>query len=157
MARMSRASRSFSWPTEGSSRCLSAPVLAPDEIARVALGFEVNSAFARELQDLIGVRVTFQPGAEGPQLETTPAIRVLEGVEYLAMTTRISTAAPAVDIALLKPMDEVLAPYRQLAKNLGLVFGATLFAARQRGTLPGPQRGPPGATAVARRAARCVR
>jgi diguanylate cyclase len=106
-----------------------APVLAPDEIARVALGFEVNSAFARELQDLIGVRVAFQPGAEGPQLGTTPAIRTVDGVEYLAMTSRISTVAPTVDIALLKPMDEVLAPYRQLAMNLGLVFGATLFAA----------------------------
>ena len=36
-----------------------APVRAPDEIARVALGFAVDAALARELRDLVGVDVAF--------------------------------------------------------------------------------------------------
>ena len=105
-----------------------APMLAPDEIARVALGFEAGAALTRELQDLIGVQVAFRTGDAGSMPHARPVVTSLGGAEYLAMATRVSSGAPAVDVALMKPMDEVLAPYRQLAANLGLIFGATLLA-----------------------------
>jgi diguanylate cyclase (GGDEF)-like protein len=106
-----------------------APVLAPDEIARVALGFEVDDAFAREIQDLVGVRVEFRHGEAADRAEPAPSVQQRDGAEYLTMATRVSGAAPEVYVALLKPMDEVLAPYRRLARNLALIFGATLLAA----------------------------
>jgi diguanylate cyclase len=109
-----------------------APVRAPDEIARVALGFTVNAALARELRDLVGVEVAFlTDNTQGPlaAVGVTPAVVKLAEGDYLAMHTRLSTAQPNVDIALFKPMNEVLAPYRQLAMNLSLIFGLTLAAA----------------------------
>lgn len=109
-----------------------APVRAPDEIARVALGFTVNEALARELRELIGVDVAFVTDAtRGPltAVGATPAVVNLADGEYLAMVTRLSSVGPNVDIALFKPMNEVRAPYRQLAFNLSLIFGVTLVAA----------------------------
>ena len=109
-----------------------ASVRAPDEIARVALGFTVDATLASELRDLVGVQVAFMTDStRGPMSEVgaTPAVVQLSDGLHLAMLTRLSTVKPNVDIALLKPMDEVLAPYRQLAFNLSLIFGATLVAA----------------------------
>jgi len=126
-----------------------APVLAPDEIARIVLGFSVDVGLAQELRDLVGVDVAFLTGAEGAQraragtvaslldprvsvgepLRASPAVVALGGVDYLATAAHLSTASPSLDIALFKPMDEVMAPYRQLALNLGLIIGATLAAA----------------------------
>ena len=109
-----------------------APVRAPDEIARVALGFIVNAALAREMRDLVGVDVAFMTDSTRGSLAAvgaTPAVVKLADGDYLAMRTRLSTAQPNVDIALFKPMTEVRAPYRQLALNLSLIFGVTLAAA----------------------------
>jgi diguanylate cyclase (GGDEF)-like protein len=109
-----------------------APVRAPDEIARVALGFTVNAALAREMRDLVGVDVAFMTDSTRGSLAAigaTPTVVQFDAGEYLAIRTRLSTAQPNVDIALYKPMTEVLAPYRQLAFNLSLIFGVTLAAA----------------------------
>jgi diguanylate cyclase len=117
-----------------------APVRAPDEIARVALGFTVNAALAREMHDLVGVDVAFMTDSTRGSLAAvgaTPAVVKFADGDYLAMRTRLSTAQPNVDIALYKPMTEVLAPYRQLALNLSLIFGATLAAAVTAGVYLG--------------------
>jgi diguanylate cyclase (GGDEF)-like protein len=109
-----------------------APVRAPDEIARVALGFAVNDTLAREMRDLVGVDVTFLTDTTRDSMAAVgalPAVVRLSNGDYLAMLTRLSTVQPNVDIALSKPMDEVLAPYHQLALNLSFIFGATLIAA----------------------------
>jgi diguanylate cyclase (GGDEF)-like protein len=78
---------------------------------------------------LVGVHVEFRAGEAIGSAPAEPRTMSQDGVEYLAMATRVSGSAPAVDIALMKPMDEVLAPYHQLAWNLGFIFGATLMAA----------------------------
>jgi EAL domain-containing protein (putative c-di-GMP-specific phosphodiesterase class I)/GGDEF domain-containing protein len=126
-----------------------APVLAPDEIAHIVLGFSVDVSLAQELRDLVGVDVAFLTGAEGAQharagtvpallepnvsvrepLHASPAVISLAGMDYLTTAVHLSAGSPALDIALFKPMDEVMAPYRQLALNLGLIIGATLAAA----------------------------
>ncbi|HXC60956.1 MAG TPA: EAL domain-containing protein [Steroidobacteraceae bacterium] len=126
-----------------------APVLAPDEIARIVLGFSVDVRLAQELRDLVGVDVVFLTGPEGAQraragtvpallesnvtvrepLHASPAVVALADMDYLTTAVHLSTTSPSLDIALFKPMHEVMAPYRQLALNLGLIIGATLAAA----------------------------
>ncbi|HYP80387.1 MAG TPA: EAL domain-containing protein, partial [Steroidobacteraceae bacterium] len=124
------------------------PVLAPDEIAYIALGFSVDAGLAQELRDLVGVDVAFLTGPDGarhatagtvasmlgagtlPQsLRASPSVIRLDGVEYLATAAHLASAGSALDIALLKPMDEVMAPFRRLAMNLGVIIGITLAAA----------------------------
>jgi len=132
----------------GVYQVFTSPVLVPDEIAHIALGFSVDERLANELRDLIGVDVAFLTGAEGARiamastmaslsgsgrisqpLRESPAVIDVGGVDYLATAAHLSTTGPGLDIALLKPMEEVMAPYRQLAVNLGLIIGITLAAA----------------------------
>jgi len=125
------------------------PVLAPDEIARIALGFAVDERLALELRDLVGVDVAFLSGATGNQpvaastvramrepgftiraaLRSQPATIEIGAEEYLATAIHLSSQRTAIDVALFKPMQQVMAPYRELALNLGLIIGVTLAAA----------------------------
>ena len=125
------------------------PVLAPDEIGRIALGFAVDERLARELADLVGVDVAFLSGPVRKQrvaattlgplrsmtsavdapLRSSPAIIRIGEEEYLATATHLAANGTLLDVALLKPMQQVMAPYRELAMNLGLIIGLTLAAA----------------------------
>jgi EAL domain-containing protein (putative c-di-GMP-specific phosphodiesterase class I)/GGDEF domain-containing protein len=125
------------------------PVLAPDEIGRVALGFSVDEDLAHELGDLVGVGVAFLIGPVGSQrvatttvaplratgltvsapLRSSPATIRIGDEDFLATATHLSMGRNTLDIALFKPMHEVMAPYRELALNLGLIIGITLAAA----------------------------
>lgn len=120
------------------------------DVAQVALGFKVV-ALADELQKLVGdgVQVAFLATIDGkPQLAagTLPQLQSADGgvtaalpdqpaqvtighAEYLATATHLADGEPAFDIALLKPMEEVLAPYRKLKTLLYRIFGITLAAA----------------------------
>jgi diguanylate cyclase (GGDEF)-like protein len=126
-----------------------APVLAPDEVGRVVLGFAVDNGLAAELRDLVGVEVAFLSrtgksfelraatpkllDARAPELATalsgTPEVLRMGGDDYLATAEHLASGDQSLDIALLKPMEEVLAPFRKLAWNLGYIFGFTLLAA----------------------------
>jgi diguanylate cyclase (GGDEF)-like protein len=125
------------------------PVLAPDEIGRIALGFAIDEPLARELRDLVGVDVAFLAGPTGAQrvtattvapmrktdfavraaLRASPATIQIGGEEYLATATHLASDRTPFDVALLKPMQQVMAPYRELAMNLGMIIGVTLAAA----------------------------
>jgi diguanylate cyclase (GGDEF)-like protein len=120
------------------------------EVAQVALGFKVD-AVAEELQKLVGegVQVAFLATVDGkPHLAagTLPELQSADGrvaaslpsqpgevtignVEYLATATHLADGEPEFDIALLKPMEAVLAPYRKLKALLAKIFGFTLAAA----------------------------
>ncbi len=132
----------------GVYQVFTAPVLAPDEVGRVALGFSVDRQLAEELRKLVGVEVAFLTGTEGAArltagtlsggaadqsivvpVRSSAAVIEFGGVEYLATATHLTTDAPILDIALFKPMREVNAPFRQLALNLGVIIGLTLAAA----------------------------
>jgi diguanylate cyclase (GGDEF)-like protein len=126
-----------------------APVLAPDQIGLVAMGFAVDGRLARELRELVGVEVAFLSGMDQAgisaigsvpvtleggatlraQLREAPSVVDISGEEYLATASHLPTNGPALDLALLKPMREVMAPYRRLALNLGIIIGVTLAAA----------------------------
>jgi len=134
------------------------PVRAPDEIGWIALGFSVDASLAEELRDLVGVDVAFLTGPDGARhatagtiasmlgagtiaqpLHASPAVIRLDGVEYLATAAHLpsSSSSSALDIALLKPMEEVMAPFRSLAMNLGVIIGITLAAAVAAGVYLG--------------------
>jgi diguanylate cyclase (GGDEF)-like protein len=135
----------------GVYQVFTAPVMAPDEIGQVALGFAVDRKFAEDLRKRVaaGVEVAFLTGVDGSQhvaagtlperqaadeviavpRGSAPAVVEIGGVEYLATATHLSESDPALDIALLKPMPRVLAPFKELARNLGVIIGFTLAAA----------------------------
>jgi diguanylate cyclase (GGDEF)-like protein len=142
------AARFIVAPT-GAWQVFVSPVLAPDEIGRVALGFAVDERLARELRDLVGVDVAFLSGRVGGQsiaattvgplrksgftvqaaLRSSPAMIEIGGEEYLATAKHLESGRTPLDVALFKPMQEVMAPYRELALNLGLIIGVTLAVA----------------------------
>jgi diguanylate cyclase (GGDEF)-like protein len=125
------------------------PVRAPDEIGRIAIGFAIDERLAQELRGLVGVDVAFLSGAVGGQavaattvapmrkptfkvhaaLRSSPASVTIDGEEYLATAAHLDSHRTPLDVALFKPMQQVMAPYRELALNLGLVIGVTLAAA----------------------------
>jgi diguanylate cyclase (GGDEF)-like protein len=139
----------FVTTASGVHQIFTSPVLAPDEIGRIAVGFTINERLAGELRDLVGVEVAFLAGgAEGrpvaagtmaglrdapflvpAKLRDAPSVVSIGGEDYLATVTHLGSSGPALDLALFKPMREVMAPFRQLALNLGLIIGVTLAAA----------------------------
>lgn len=133
----------------GIYQVFSAPVMAPDEVGSVVLGFPVDAALADTVRKQVDVEVAFvlgttegfrissatgAPGHAGaatmlPPLRASPTRVLLGGEEYLATATHLSGSDPSLDVALLKPMGEVMAPFRRLALQLGLIFGVTLAIA----------------------------
>src|SRR5581483_5996903 len=85
----------------------------------------------------------------GPQQDATPAVvstavettepRVvkLAGTDYLGFARRIEARGDPVDVILLKPMREVLAPYRDVKQALLVIDGIALLLAALVGTLLG--------------------
>jgi diguanylate cyclase (GGDEF)-like protein len=144
----SQAAQFLVAPT-GAFQVVTAPVLAPDEIARIALGFTVDTKLAQELSDEVGGEVAFIAGngaarrfvagtapaladtdlASWAQLGDEPAVADLGGQQYLVKVKHLATQGQPLDLAMLSPMREVMAPYRQLALILGLIIGVTIAAA----------------------------
>jgi diguanylate cyclase (GGDEF)-like protein len=135
-----------------------APVRAPDVIAWVALGFALDKPLADQIRKLIHVDVMFVTTAEAQMpavvgtLQHTSAIQnemqpllghelpatlPIGDTDYLGTSVRLSNAETQVHIVLLKPMSEVLDPYRKLSRSLWLIVGATLLAAIVAGFLLG--------------------
>jgi diguanylate cyclase (GGDEF)-like protein len=122
---------------------------ALDEIGRIAVGFTVNDKLAKELQELAGVHVAFLHGegaarrvvastvdglrdgsfALGTELRDKPEVASVGGEDYLATVTHLASNGPSLDLALLKPMQEVMAPFRELEGVLLKYIGITLAAA----------------------------
>jgi diguanylate cyclase (GGDEF)-like protein len=122
------------------------PVLAPEAIAYVAIGFRVDDTAAKELGDVTGLEVSFvsAPGdgrrevvastlASGPRSEL--AQLVLSGASTWAqravtlgsrqLETRVRSLQPAgegtIDLVLQKSLDEAVEPFRQLRASFGLL------------------------------------
>lgn len=128
-----------------------APVMAPDEIAQVALGFAVDEQLAAELHDLAGsdVEVAFLASSKGAPrvlassaaelraagngpgalLPASPAVVDIGSKDYLAVAKPVSAVDNTFHVALLKRMDRVMQPYHDLAWMLAKIIGLTLIAA----------------------------
>jgi diguanylate cyclase (GGDEF)-like protein len=136
-----------------------APIRTPDTIAWVAMGFVVDDSLAKRIRDLVGsqvaivthgsgglTRVAATPGAAAagsaalltvPQASDTPHIAHLAASDYLSFTRRLPGRGDSVDVILLKPLQEVLAPYLELRKAMLEIDGVALLVAAVIGALLG--------------------
>jgi diguanylate cyclase (GGDEF)-like protein len=140
-----------------------APVLAPNPIAWVAMGFAANDALATSISDSVGSEValvlhggdgethvaTTLPQAEradllgasavaaGTAANEPPQLIGLGGVDYLAVAQPLAALGDSVDIRLLKRQREVLAPYTELKKAMLAIDGLALLMAALVGSVLG--------------------
>jgi diguanylate cyclase (GGDEF)-like protein len=137
-----------------------APVRTPETIAWVAMGFLVDDSLAERIRDLAGAQVVLvSHGRDGAtqvattlpprQQDATPAVFStaaradephavkLADTDYLGFAQRIDARGDPVDVILLKPMREVLAPYRDVKDALLVIDGIALVLAALVGTLLG--------------------
>ena len=137
-----------------------APVRTPETIAWVAMGFLVDDSLAQRVRDLAGAQVVLVSHARdgtalatstlpAAQRDATPAILStatagagphvvkLAGTDYLGFAQRFEARGDPLDVLLLKPMREVLAPYQDVRDALLVIDGIALVLAALVGTLLG--------------------
>jgi diguanylate cyclase (GGDEF)-like protein len=137
-----------------------APVRTPETIAWVAMGFVMDDSLAQRIHDLAGAQVVLvSHGRDGtlpvastlsiaPQSITAaiasaavdtlaPHVVKVAGTEYLGFAQRLDARGDPVDVTLLKPMSEVLTPYRDVRDALLVIDGIALALAAAIGTLLG--------------------
>jgi len=137
-----------------------APVRTPETIAWVAMGFVLDDSLARRIQGLAGAQVVLVSHAsdgtalvastlaeaQGELPETllasgatpaAPRVMKLQKLDYLGFSHRLEARGDPVDVTLLKPMSEVLTPYRDVRDALLVIDGIALALAAAIGTLLG--------------------
>ena len=137
-----------------------APVRTPETIAWVAMGFVVDDSLAQRVRDLAGAQVVLvSHGPDGAThvastlsntvedvaadvlpsaaQEQGPHMVTLAGMDYLGFVQRLDARGDPVDVTLLKPMSEVLTPYRDVRDALLVIDGIALALAAAIGTLLG--------------------
>src|SRR5205823_3723257 len=138
-----------------------APVRTPETIAWVAMGFVADEALAQKIRDLVGSQVAIlthgsdgivrvaatlpaaqrsaaaSPAGALPAPSDLPHITRLQDTQYLSFARRLDARGDAVDLILLKPLQEVLAPYRDLRDAMLLIDGIALILAAVIGAVLG--------------------
>jgi diguanylate cyclase (GGDEF)-like protein len=132
-----------------------APVRTPETIAWVAMGFVTDESLAARIRDLVGSEVAILThGADGltriastlagtpapaafPAGVAVPRILHLAAADYLSFVRRLDVRGDSVDIILLKPLQNVLAPYRELRDAMLLIDGLALLVAAVIGAVLG--------------------
>jgi diguanylate cyclase (GGDEF)-like protein len=137
-----------------------APVRTPETIAWVAMGFVADAALAARIRDLVGSEVAIVThGADGltriaatlplptaaagtaatafPAPSDVPHISRLGEADYLSFARRLEVRGDSVDVILLKPLQDVLAPYRELRDAMLLIDGLALLVAAAIGAVLG--------------------
>jgi diguanylate cyclase (GGDEF)-like protein len=141
-----------------------APVRTPETIAWVAMGFIADDALAQRIRDLVGSQVALTvhghdgithvsatlPGDErnaflaaaGPASGSATAAEAphlvrLAGTDYLTLARPLEALGDLVELRLLKPQREVLAPYRELRDAMLAIDGIALLMAGLVGAVLG--------------------
>ena len=138
-----------------------APVRAPDVIGWVAMGFVIDDALARRMSELAGTAISFvsrdQAGVTHVATTLDGASRAaliaqhggavrrqaaawrlrLGGEEYLTVTRSLAVNPDPVEVWVHQPMQEVLAPYRDLRNAMLLIGTVALLLAAGIGMLAG--------------------
>jgi diguanylate cyclase (GGDEF)-like protein len=135
-----------------------APVHTPETIAWVAMGFVADDALAGRIRDLVGSEVAILThGSDGlthiastfggqgvpfandvfPVRRDVPGVTRLAGADYLSFARRLDVRGDRVDLVLLKPLQDVLAPYRELRNNMLLIDTVALMVAALVGAVLG--------------------
>jgi diguanylate cyclase (GGDEF)-like protein len=135
---------------------LIAPVRTPEIIAWVAMGFVADDALAARIRELVGSEVAIViHGAGGVTrvVATLPAaaghasllpapgdpshLAHLGDADYLSFSQRLDSRGDSVDLVLLKPLRDVLAPYRDLRDAMLLIDTLALLVAAVIGAVLG--------------------
>jgi len=135
-----------------------APVHTPETIAWVAMGFVADDALAARIRDLVGSEVAILThGSDGlthiastfggqgaplgndvfPVRRDVPGVTRLAGADYLSFARRLDVRGDRVELVLLKPLQDVLAPYRELRNNMLLIDTVALMVAALVGAVLG--------------------
>jgi len=136
-----------------------APVRTPETIAWVAMGFVADEALAARVRDLVDSQVAIVThGAGGltriastlplggdagstalhlPASSGAPDIVRVDDKDYLSSAGRLGGRGDSVDLVLLKPLHDVLAPYHELRDAMLLIDGAALLVAGLIGAILG--------------------
>src|SRR3569833_329491 len=140
-----------------------APVLTPETIAWVAMGFVLDDALAQRIHDLAGAQVVLVSHGRdnGTHVASTlpsakqsatsiilptgmseadsngPTVVKLGGTKYLGFSQRLEAHGDPVDVTLLEPMSKVLTPYQDVRDALLVIDGIALVLAAVIGTLLG--------------------
>jgi diguanylate cyclase (GGDEF)-like protein len=135
-----------------------APVRTPETIAWVAMGFVADDSLAARIRDLVGSEVAILshaadgvthvastlaprgaavPAPAFPSPSELPRITRLADVDYLSFGRRLDVHGDSVDLILLKPLEDVLAPYRELRDDMLLIDGVALLVAAMIGAVLG--------------------
>ncbi len=138
-----------------------APVRTPETIAWVAMGFVADDALAQKIRDLVGSQVAivthgsdgvlrvattlpagqrasaFSPAGGFPAASDLSHITRLGNADYLSFARRLDSRGDAVDLILLKPVQDVLAPYRDLRDAMLLIDTIALALAAVIGAVLG--------------------
>ncbi|HEY4213118.1 MAG TPA: EAL domain-containing protein [Steroidobacteraceae bacterium] len=140
-----------------------APVKAPQTIAWVAMGFEIDDSLAQKLRlrGSVDAHITLIAHGRGgsehvsstlPKAQrATPAMLVsamlkaddapvvlrVGNEEFLTYTQRLNTRGDSIDVILQKPTDAVFAPYRDVRNALLMIDGIALVLAVVIGSLLG--------------------
>ena len=137
-----------------------APVRTPETIAWVAMGFVADEALAARIRDLVGSEVAIVThGADGltriaatlplavssagtaatafPTASDGTHVSRLGAAVYLSFARRLDVRGDSVDVILLKPVEDVLAPYRELRDAMLLIDGVALLLAAAIGAVLG--------------------
>ena len=131
-----------------------APVRTPETIAWVAMGFVADRALAARIRDLVGSEVAIvthgaagmtriastlppAPAALFPAASELPHVTRLAAADYLSFARRLDVRGDSVEVILLKPLEDVLAPYRELRDAMLLIDGVALLLAAVVGAVLG--------------------
>jgi diguanylate cyclase (GGDEF)-like protein len=138
-----------------------APVRTPETIAWVAMGFVADDTLAHNIGDLVGSQVAlvthgddgvvriaatlpaqertaqFTPALAAAAAGELPCLMHLGETDYLSFAHRLDTRGDSVEIVLLKPLRDVLAPYRDLRDSLILIDTIALMLAAVVGAVLG--------------------
>jgi diguanylate cyclase (GGDEF)-like protein len=137
-----------------------APVRTPETIAWVAMGFVADDSFAAGIRKLVGSQVAIVTHGSGgltrvaatlpaaaaagsaallavPETGDTSHVIRLAAADYLSFAQRLPGRGDPVDVILLEPLEQVLAPYRDLRNKMLLIDGLALLVAAVIGALLG--------------------
>jgi len=129
-----------------------APLRAPETIAWVALGFELDQALAEKLATLGGTEVSFvyhEPGAFNGYTSTlepsmagelaalslrrpgtiAPELMVLNEQEFLTLSAPLRTQAGGLELVVQRSQSAAMAQFREMRFALLLIGGAALLGA----------------------------
>jgi diguanylate cyclase (GGDEF)-like protein len=122
---------------------LVAPVRTPATIAWVLMGFVIDRPLVQSMHELVDAQVELVAHAANGAVLSVSTLGArdappdrrgehtveIAGTQYISFARRLDADGDPIDIVLLKPIDEVFAPYRELRNAMLVIDGVALVLA----------------------------